>query len=168
MITGSLVRRERMRVERDFEDLFELFNKHDVRYCVVGAYAVALYAKPRYTKDLDILVDATKENAERILAALNDFGFGSLALAEGDFCEPGMIIQLGYEPIRIDLITSIEGLQFEHVWQRRTTAPYGEQQVSFIGLEDLISAKRISNRMQDQADVELLEAVRKRLERTKE
>ena len=151
-----------MRVEKDFEDLFELFNKHDVRYCVVGAYALALYAKPRYTKDLDILVDSTKENAGRILAALDDFGFGSLALTEGDFCEPGIIIQLGYEPLRIDLITSIEGLPFEHIWQRRTTAPYGEQRVFFIGLEDLIAAKKIANRKQDQADVELLEVALER------
>ena len=151
-----------MRVEKDFEDLFALFNKHDVRYCVVGAYALALYAKPRYTKDLAILVDATKENAGRILGALNDFGFGSLSLTEDDLCEPGMIIQLGYEPLRIDLLTSIEGLPFDQIWQRRTMAPYGEQQVSFIGLEDFITAKRTANRKQDQADVEILEEALRR------
>lgn len=156
-----------MRVEKDFEDLFALFNKHDVKYCIVGAYALALYAKPRYTKNLDILVNSTKENARRILAALNDFGFGSLALTERDFCEPGMIIQLGYEPLRIDLITSIEGLPFDQIWQRRTSAAYGEQRVFFIGLEDLIAAKKIANRKQDQADVELLEAAWKRRERNK-
>lgn len=151
-----------MRVEKDFEDLFALFNKHDVRYCVVGAYAVALYARPRYTKDLDVLVDATNENAGRILAALDDFGFGSLALTKSDFCKPGMIIQLGFEPLRIDLLTSIEGLSFDEIWQRRTTAFYGEQQVFFIGLEDFIAAKKIANRKQDQADVELLEEALKR------
>jgi predicted nucleotidyltransferase len=151
-----------MRVEKDFEDLFALFNKHNVRYCVVGAYALALYAKPRYTKDVDILVDATRENAGRILAALDDFGFGSLSLTKRDFCEPGMIIQLGYESLRIDLITSIEGLPFEQIWQRRAVALYGKQKVSFIGLEDFITAKRIANRKQDQADIELLEAVLKR------
>lgn len=156
-----------MRVERDYEDLFALFNKHDVRYCVVGAYALALYARPRYTKDLDILVDTTKENAGRILTALNEFGFGSLALTKSDFCKPGMIIQLGFEPLRIDLLTSIEGLSFDEIWQRRVTASYGEHHVFFIGLEDFIAAKKIANRKQDQADVELLEEALKRQKEVK-
>jgi hypothetical protein len=145
-----------MRVERDFEELFELFSKHEVRYCIVGAYAVGFYARPRYTKDIDVFVGTAEDNARRIVAALDEFGFGSLGLTERDFRTPGVIIQLGYEPLRIDLITSIEGLEFDQVWGRRRAARYGRQEVFFISLEDLITAKGLSSRTQDQADLELL------------
>ena len=99
-----------MKVEKDYEDLLRLFNKHNVKYCIVGAFAVAFYARPRYTKDMDILIEPSSENARNILNALEDFGFGSLPLSEEDLTEPGQIIQLGYEPVRIDIITSIEGM----------------------------------------------------------
>ena len=145
-----------MKVEKDYEELLELFNKHNVRYCIVGSYALAFHAQPRYTKDLDILIDPINENARRILNALNEFGFGSLSLSEKDFTEYGQVIQLGYEPIRIDLLTSIEGITFSKIWKNRTMGQFGKQQVPFICAEDLITCKKIANRIQDRADIEKL------------
>ena len=148
-----------MRVEKDYEELLELFNRHSVKYCVVGAYALAFHARPRYTKDMDILVEPSSENAGRILGALREFGFGSLPLSEKDITEPGQIIQLGYEPVSIDLITSIEGMDFQEVWENRSMGQYGQQSVPFIGLDDLIACKKISDRSQDRADLELLQEI---------
>ncbi|MFH1782764.1 MAG: hypothetical protein ABH848_04015 [Candidatus Omnitrophota bacterium] len=149
-----------MRVEKDYEYLLRLFNKHKVRYCVIGAYAVAFYAKPRYTKDMDILIDPDIKNAEKIIKALNDFGFGSVRLSVRDFTKKGRIVQLGYEPIRIDIITSIKRINFKVIWNNRKKAMYGKQKINFVALKDLIKIKRISRRKQDQADLEIL----KRLE----
>ena len=148
-----------MKVEKDYEELLESFNKNKVKYCIIGAYALAFFARPRYTKDIDILVENSIENARRILKALNEFGFGSLQLSEEDFTESGQIIQLGYEPVRIDLITSIRGVDFQQIWKNRVTGKFGQQQVFFIGMDDLIASKKISNRRQDQADLEVLQEV---------
>ncbi|MGA1865418.1 MAG: nucleotidyl transferase AbiEii/AbiGii toxin family protein [bacterium] len=145
-----------MRIEKDYEELLELFNKHRVKYCIVGSYALAFHAKPRYTKDLDILIEPSGKNAARILQALNEFGFGSLDLEEKDFTEPGQIIQLGYEPVRIDLLTSIEGMEFSEIYKNRSTGQFGHQQVPFMSIDDLIASKKISNRGQDLADLETL------------
>ena len=148
-----------MKVEKDYEELLELFNKNKVKYCIIGAYALAFYARPRYTKDIDILVENSIENARRILKALQEFGFGSLQLSEQDFTESGQIIQLGYEPVRIDLITSIRGIDFQQIWKNRATGKFGQQQVFFIGMDDLIASKQISNRSQDRVDLEMLQEV---------
>jgi len=145
-----------MKVEKDYEDLLELFNKNKVRCCIIGAYAVAFYVRPRYTKDMDILVEATVDNAEKILKSLEEFGFKNAGLKEEDFIEKERIIQLGFEPIRIDLITSIEGCSFKEVWENKTVGKYGEQEVYFIGLNELIKNKKKLDRKQDQADLEIL------------
>lgn len=148
-----------MRVEKDYEELFRLFNKHKVRYCIIGSYAVAFYARPRYTKDIDILIEASIDNSGRVVRALNEFGFESLALSAADFRKKGNIIQLGFEPVRIDVLTSIKGCSFVRVWKHKETAKYGQEKVCFIGLEDLIRLKKMSNRPQDRADlVSLLES----------
>jgi len=118
-----------MKVEKDYEELLGLFNRHNVRCCIVGSFALAFHARPRYTKDLDILIEPSSQNAQRILDALNDFGFGSLQLSEQDFMKPGQIIQLGYEPVRIDLITSIEGMDFKEIWNNRSAGQFGETPV---------------------------------------
>lgn len=99
-----------VRTEKDYEEFLALLNRHDVRYCIIGSYALAFHARPRYTKDLDILVEASSENAEKFLRVLKDFGFGSLDLSVADFTEENNIIQLGYEPVRIDILTSLKGL----------------------------------------------------------
>ena len=145
-----------MKTEKDYEEFLELLNKHNVRYCVIGAFAVAFHARPRYTKDIDILIEPTIDNANRLLIALDEFGFGSLNLAVNDFSTQGNIIQLGYEPVRIDIITSIKGLEFADVWQSRIQGPYGKQTINFIDRQSLIRSKRISNRAQDKADLQLL------------
>jgi hypothetical protein len=103
-------------------------------------------------------VEPTQENALRILKSLNLFGFKSLDLKDKDFTKEGAIIQLGYEPFRIDLITGIEGCSFKEVWRNRATGAYGKQKVNFIGLKELIKNKRASNRKQDQTDIALLKS----------
>lgn len=145
-----------MKTEKDYEDLLKLFNRHKVRYCVVGAFAVALYAIPRYTKDLDILIEPGLRNARRIIKALKSFGFGSLALQEEDFCREGCVIQLGYEPVRIDLLTSIGGVNFQEVWKNRKRIGYGGIRAAFIGKKELMKSKKASGRKQDKADLEMM------------
>jgi len=145
-----------MKTEKDYEELLKLFNKYKVRYCIIGAYAVAFYAKPRYTKDIDILVEPSFDNARRILSAINEFGFGTLHLKESDFSEEGKIIQLGYEPVRVDILTSIEGSSFGEVWDHKKASKYGRQKVFFIGINELIKNKKLSRRTQDKADLEVL------------
>ena len=145
-----------MKTEKDYEEFLELLNKHNVRYCIIGSHALAFHARPRYTKDIDILVEASADNADRIIAALDEFGFGSLNIGIEDFSSKGNIIQLGYEPVRIDIITSIKGLVFSKVWQNRVLGTYGNQTVNYIDRRNLIKSKKISNRIQDKADLELL------------
>lgn len=145
-----------MKVEKDYEELLELFNRHKVKYCIVGAYAVAFYAKPRYTKDMDILVEPSIENGGKIVKALVDFGFGSLDLTKKDFCQKGKIIQLGYEPVRVDIITSLQGCDFKEVWKNKTLGTYGKQKVFFMGLDNLIKNKKVSGRKQDGIDLDIL------------
>ena len=149
-----------MKVEKDYEELLKFFDKYKVKYCVVGAYAVAFYAKPRYTKDMEILVEPNIRNGKRIVNALNEFGFKSLKLSEKDFSRKGKIIQLGYEPVRIDIITSIDGCSFKEVWKGKVLDTYGKEKIYFIGLNELAKNKKISKRKQDQVDLDILLSVR--------
>lgn len=145
-----------MQVEKDYEDILGLLNKNKVRYCVIGAYAVAFYARPRYTKDIDILVEPDIKNGEKIVKTLNEFGFESCKLSPKDFARKGSIIQLGYEPVRVDIITSIQGVDFKKLWKNKKRAKYGNEKVFFIGLKDLIKIKKISKRRQDKVDIKIL------------
>jgi len=145
-----------MKVEKDYEELLRLFNKNKVRYCVVGAFALALHARPRYTKDIDILVEPDTENAGRIIKSLREFGFKSLRLTEKDFSREGKIIQLGYEPVRVDIITSIAGCSFKDVWKNKQISRYGDEKVFFIGKKELIKSKKAAGRKQDKADLDIL------------
>lgn len=153
-----------MRVEQDFEEFLELLNTHKVRYCIVGSFALALYAKPRYTKDMDIVVEPTRENAQRLLQALAGFGFsaGSLNVTVEDFVNPTTIVQVGYEPVRIDLLTSLEGIPFARLWRHRTMFQYGRHRVPFIGEREFLEAKRRAGRSQDVADIEAVLRARSR------
>ncbi len=145
-----------MRLEKDVEELLELLNENKVKYCVVGAFAVAFYGIPRFTKDMDILVEPSPPNSRKILKTLDDFGFGSLGLTEKDFSNLGTVIQIGYEPIRIDILTSVDGCDFQEIWKNKKTGEYGKQRVHYIGIEELIKNKRISGRLQDKVDVKRL------------
>ncbi|MFA5143522.1 MAG: hypothetical protein WC522_05090 [Candidatus Omnitrophota bacterium] len=151
-----------MKTEKDFEELLKLFNKNKVRYCIVGAYAVAFYAEPRYTKDMDIFVEPDENNAHKIIKSLEEFGFKSLSLEEKDLIRKGRVIQLGYEPIRIDLMTSIEGCDFKEAWENRAIGTYGRQKVIFIGFNELIKNKKKSGRKQDDVDISILMSKKKR------
>lgn len=150
-----------MRVEKDFEELLGLFRKNKVKYCIVGAYALALYAKPRYTKDMDILVEPSIENAYRIVNSLAEFGFKKTGLKAGDFTQERRIIQLGYEPIRVDIVTSIDGCNFEEIWKNKRISRLGKQKVFFIGRKELIKNKKASGRIQDKEDLRILLQMKK-------
>ncbi len=145
-----------MTLSPDFREFAEYANARDVRYLIVGGYAVARWGHPRYTKDLDVWIDATPENASRLVATLADFGFGSLGLGVGDFTEPDQVIQLGQPPLRIDLLTSVSGVTFEACYANRNVVQVQGTPVPFIGLEELKTNKRASGRYQDLADLEKL------------
>lgn len=146
-----------MRVEKDFEDILGLLNKHKVKYCIIGAFAVGFYAKPRYTKDIDILVEPSLKNGKKIINTLDEYGFNFPNLTEKDFSRKGTIVQLGYEPLRVDLITSIKGLEFDEVWKNRKVGEYGRHRVYFIGLRELIKNKKMLTRPLDRIDLEILQ-----------
>jgi predicted nucleotidyltransferase len=144
--------------QRDYEEFFGLLNANGVKFLIVGAHAVAFYARPRATKDIDILHEATEESAVRILKAIRAFFGGyDLGLTIDDLCNPDLIVQLGVAPVRIDLMGSISGISsFEDVWSKRETCKYGEADVSYISLDDLIRNKEKANREQDKADLKYL------------
>jgi hypothetical protein len=141
---------------KDFEELLECFQRHEVRFVIVGAYALAHHAKPRYTKDLDIFVEATGVNGARIVKALEEFGFGGLGISESDFSAPGRILQLGVPPNRVDIMTTIDGVSFGEVWEGRVHGAYGAASVAYIGYDDLIRNKSAAARPQDLADLQTL------------
>lgn len=145
-----------MSISKDFEELFALFTAHGVKALVVGGYAFAFHAKPRYTQDIDIWIEPTPENAERLLRALEGFGFGALDLTVEDFMESWQFVQLGYPPDRIDLLTSIPGVDFAEAWANRVEDLYGNQTVAYLGREELIRNKEVAGRPQDLADLAVL------------
>ena len=146
-----------MTVAKDFEEFFASFNKAGVKYLIVGGYAFALHAHPRYTGDMDVFVRAAEENAHRVMEALLDFGFIVSSLSWRDFAAPGKVVQLGQPPLRIDIMTAIDGVAFDEAWARRVDAHYGDQPVPFISKADLIANKRATGRKQDLLDLESLE-----------
>jgi hypothetical protein len=145
-----------MEVQKDFKELLELFNRHNVEYVIVGAYALAHHGVPRFTGDIDIYVHPTPENAQKILAALDDFGFGSLDLTAEDFQKPGSVVQLGVPPVRIDIITSITGVVWQEADKGKNEGLYGDVPVYFLGREQLVANKRATGRKKDLADLESL------------
>jgi predicted nucleotidyltransferase len=143
-------------LNRDFKEFIQSLNDNQVRYLVVGGYAVAFHGHPRYTKDIDIWVEMTQENAEKVIRSLDHFGFGSLGLKQEDFLIPDQIIQLGYPPSRIDLINTLSGVDFVSCYESRVQIDIEGVNVNFIDLENLKKNKRASGRHQDLADIESL------------
>jgi Nucleotidyltransferase of unknown function (DUF6036) len=140
----------------DFKELLSALNDCNVKYLVVGAYAVAVHAQPRATKDLDILVKAGAENAQAVFAALAKFGAPLESMTYVDFAEPGPLFRMGREPVSVDILTAIPGVDFDAAWQRRVEHIVDEAsnlRASFMSREDLIAAKLASGRPQDLADV---------------
>lgn len=149
-------------------ELVEMFNTHGVEYVIVGAHAVGWHGYCRATKDIDFLIRPTKENAARVISALDDFGFGSLGIAEADLLSPEKIVQLGYPPHRADILSSIDGVDTEKVWQTRVSGSFRGQAVSYIAKDQLIENKLAAGRPQDQDDVRKLEAQEKFRNRNEE
>jgi hypothetical protein len=145
-----------MEIQKDFAELLALFGEHEVEYAIVGGYALAFHGAPRMTGDLDLLVRPTRANAARILRALADFGFASLGLQVEDFLDPDRVIQLGYPPVRVDLITSLSGVSWDRVSAGLAEGAYGRMPARFIGRQELIDNKRAAGRRKDQADLEAL------------
>lgn len=147
----------RLRLDPDFAEFCALLTAHEVRFLIVGGYAVAAHGHPRMTGDLDVWLMVASDNAERVVRVLAAFGFAALGLEADDFRSPGRVVQLGYPPLRIDLLTSVDGVDFDHCWERRIDVPFDDTLVPVIGRDDLLASKRASGRPQDLADVEALE-----------
>lgn len=141
----------------DLKEFIQSLNENAVRYLLIGGYALALHGHPRYTKDLDVWVDPSEHNAAALLNALKDFCFGSLGLQSSDFTKLDQVIQLGYPPNRIDLLTSADGLEFSEAYERRLFLALDGVELSYICLDDLITNKKATGRLQDLADIETLQ-----------
>ena len=146
-----------MPVNLDFSDLFAAFNAARASYLLVGGYALAVHAEPRHTKDLDIWVEPSISNAARVFSALAEFGAPVESISAEDLSKPGLIFQIGVAPNRIDILTSIAGVEFASAWTGRAETSYGGQPVPVIGRRELIQNKRATGRPQDVIDAEVLE-----------
>lgn len=145
-----------MALNRDFSDLFVALNTAGVEYLVVGGYALAAHGAPRFTKDIDVWVKCTPENAQRVWSALQVFGAPLDRLTVRDLESLGTVFQVGMAPNRIDILTNIDGVAFEEAWPRRMDGTYGPHPIQLIGREDFLRNKKASGRTQDLADIEAL------------
>ena len=143
-------------MNQDFVDLLRTFAEADVRFLIVGAYALAIHAKPRATGDLDVWVEPTPENAHRVIQALTLFGAPLDQVSEADFARPGLVFQVGLPPRRIDILTELTGLSYSDAWADRATHRVADLDVGFLGRRSLIVNKRATGRAQDLADLESL------------
>lgn len=139
--------------EQDFIDFIELLNRHKVDYMIVGAHALAYHGRPRHTGDLDIWIKPSNENASRMIAVLNDFGFGSLGLTEQDFLKENYVTQLGYPPLRIDILNSISGVEFDEAYINKVDGQVDDLKVNFINITEFIKNKEASGRKKDLGDI---------------
>lgn len=146
-------------VNRDFRDLLAAFGARDVRFLIVGAYAVTFHARPRFTKDLDVWVEPSEANAPRVVQALAEFGapLQVHGVTAADFVRPGVVYQMGLPPNRIDILTAVDGLDFAACWPRRVVSAYADVAVHYLAKSDLILNKRHVARPQDLEDVKALE-----------
>jgi len=142
--------------EKDFVYFIELLNTHNVEYMVVGAHALAYHGRPRHTGDLDIWIKPSMENAGKMINVLKDFGFGSLGLTEDDFLKENYVTQLGYPPLRIDILNSISGVNFDDAYKGRILGENDNLHISFINISDFIANKKASGRPKDLGDIEAL------------
>ncbi len=145
-----------LNIPKDFREFIKLLNSNSVRYLVVGGYAVAYYGYPRATGDMDFFLECTRKNADAVVRCLDEFGFGSLGITTEDLSTPDQIIQMGFPPLRIDLITSIDGVSFQDAWPRKITVELENISINFISKKDLNKNKLSTGRLKDQADAEEL------------
>ena len=145
-----------MNIQQDFEELLKLLEDNSTRYMIIGGYAVAYHGFPRLTKDIDFFYDYTEENAKKIICSLIAFGFSEVDLHIETFTTEGNIITFGVEPVRVDFINRISGMNFDEAWNNKVRGKYGEVEVNFIGRIELIKNKSSTNRLKDKLDVEEL------------
>ena len=147
-----------MKLETDFIDFVNLCNKYEVEYLVIGGYAVSIHGYPRSTKDLDICIKISEENALKMVRVINDFGFASLKLTKEDFLKRDFITQLGSEPVRIDILNDLGGVLFEEAWLNKKVVDFDGSKINFIGYSELLKVKEKAGRPQDIADINKLKS----------
>jgi hypothetical protein len=149
----------------DFKELLSALNAHQVRYLIVGGYAVSFHAEPRATKDLDILIGPDAANGKAVYAALVQFGAPLEGLSAKDFTEPDSFFRIGTPPVMVDILSRIGGVEFEGAWQRKVDVPIDDTlTVPFISRDDLLASKISAGRAQDLADVAELRESREQSE----
>jgi len=148
--------KRKIKLEKDILDFVELCNKHEVRYLVIGGYAVSIHGHPRSTKDIDVCIEMSKLNASKMISVINEFGFGSLKLNKEDFLKKDLVTQLGFPPLRIDILNDLDGVNFEEAWNNKKIVTFEHVPVNFIGYNELLIVKQKSARSQDIADIEML------------
>ena len=151
-----------MPIHRDYKDLLSELNGASVRYLIVGAHALAFHTEPRYTKDLDVWIEPTPENAKLTYDALARFGAPLNEVKAEDLSTPGLVYQIGVEPVRVDILTSLTGIEFEGAYRHRAEGTYGGVPISILSIEDMITNKQATGRPQDLVDVEHLRTKLKR------
>ena len=142
--------------QKDFEDFINLCNKYELEYLVIGGFAVSIHGYPRTTKDLDVCINKTEKNAKKILIILRDFGFESLNFKAEDFLKDNMIAQLGYSPIRIDILNDLNGIDFNIAYKNKSIVKMNGVPTNFIGYSELLISKEMAGRDQDKLDVKIL------------
>ena len=145
-----------MNVPKDYEEFFVLLKKEKVKFLIVGAYALAYHGYPRFTGDIDIFISNEPPNARRALSAIEKFGFQGIGITVEDLLKPDSILQLGNPPLRIDIITDIDGVSFTSAWKNRVRGIFGKQNVWYISKKDLVKNKKATGRTQDKFDLEML------------
>lgn len=145
-----------MDISYDYRDLFKVLNRYKVRYLVIGAYAVVFYTEPRFTKDLDIWVEPSEQNAKQLYRALTKFGAPLKGIALEDFTNEKMIYQIGIAPVRIDIMMGSSGLRFDRAWKNRKKSQYAGISINILGFKELIYSKRKTGRGQDLLDIKKL------------
>jgi len=148
-----------MLTSSDFKELLNIFEKRKIRYLIVGGYAVMKYTEPRFTKDLDIFIATDQDNANSVYSALKQFGAPLENLSPDDFTHQGHFYQMGRPPLRVDIMMSIPGIEFDEAWENRQIVELNDLEVPFISRRDLIRVKEASGRAQDKIDVENLKKV---------
>ncbi len=148
--------KKKINLEKDIIDFIELCNKHNIKYLVIGGYAVSVHGYPRSTKDIDVCIEMSDMNASNMLQVIKDFGFGSLELTKEDFLKKHFITQLGFPPLRIDILNDLDGVSFEEAWNNKKIVSIEDVPVNFIGYNELIIVKQKAGRPQDIADVDKL------------
>jgi predicted nucleotidyltransferase len=150
-----------MTLSKDFEDFIKLLNQHQIEYMIVGGYALALHGKPRHTGDLDIWINISDNNAEKMLNVLKDFGMSSMGFRKEDFLKPGYMSQIGYPPLRIDILNSIDGIAFKDAIKNMNCIEIENGlKIQYIGLKDFIKNKLATGRIQDLADIQEIKKIK--------